>query len=104
MKSYQSNKIVVETSADRDGILVLSELFYPGWNAYLDGKRVPVYPANVMFRGIFLPSGAHTVTFRFEPWWFWPSVTISLLTLLAVLGTFAFPAAIKTRPLFKKTP
>ena len=82
-------EVVAET--ERDGILVLSELHYPGWQAYLDGAPVPIYPANVMFRGIFLPAGDHEVVFKYEPWWFWPSVTLSLLTLLAVAGALAAP-------------
>ena len=83
--SYQSNKVVLRSTTDRDGLLVLSEAFYPGWQAYLDGKKVATYPANVMFRGIFLPAGNHTVTFVYEPWWFWPSAIISLLTLMGIL-------------------
>jgi|GEM_PF-2703300 len=81
---YKPNEIVLNTETDRDGVLVLTDTFYPNWNAYLDGKRVPVYPANVMFRGIFLPRGSHEIRFAYEPWWFWPSVTISLLTLIGI--------------------
>lgn len=78
---YRKNEVLIRTESDRDGILVLTDAFYSGWNAYLDGERVSIYPANVLFRGIYLPRGTHTVRFAYEPWWFWPSVTVSLLAL-----------------------
>ena len=54
-------------SRDRPGYLVLTDSFYPGWNAYLDGKPVPIYRANYMFRGIDAPAGNHAVVFKYEP-------------------------------------
>ena len=83
--SYASNEVKLTAQTDKDGILILTDIFYPGWQAYLDGKKVVTYPANVMFRGIFLPAGDHAVTFVYEPWWFWPSITVSLLTISGMI-------------------
>ena len=49
------------------GFLLLNELSYPGWTAYLDGQRVRVWRANYLFRAVEIPPGDHVVEFRFEP-------------------------------------
>ncbi|HVZ80517.1 MAG TPA: hypothetical protein VHE12_06885 [bacterium] len=49
--------------------LVFSEIMYPGWKAWLDGKEVPIVTANHAFRALWVPSGEHEVRFRFLPVW-----------------------------------
>jgi uncharacterized membrane protein YfhO len=71
--------------ANRAGIFVESERFCQGWNAYVDGKRQPVFPANFLFRGVFLAAGKHRVDFRYEPRSFYWGACLSLLGLV-VLG------------------
>ncbi len=87
---YADNKVDLTVKTDQDGILVLTDVFYPGWQAYLDGKKVITYPANVMFRGIFLPAGTHEIKFVYEPWWFWPSVIVSILTIIGGIFLVAY--------------
>jgi uncharacterized membrane protein YfhO len=45
----------------------LSEVYYPGWEAYVDGDRTPIERVNYTFRGILVPAGEHRVEFRFRP-------------------------------------
>jgi len=61
-------------------LLVLVESRYPGWRAYLDGKRVPILHANDAFQAITVPLGTHQVQFVFRPWSVYIGVTVSLLT------------------------
>ncbi|RJQ29476.1 hypothetical protein C4571_01370 [Candidatus Parcubacteria bacterium] len=89
---YKENEVVLRSETDRDGVLVLTDTFYSGWNAYIDGERTSIYPANVLFRGVFLPRGEHIVVFRYKPWWFWPSIAVSLACLIGAIGSFAYPA------------
>ncbi|MBI1974806.1 MAG: YfhO family protein [Parcubacteria group bacterium] len=79
---YQADKVVVHTNADRDGILVLADAFYPGWRVFVDGKEKSIYPANVLFRGVFVAEGSHIVEFVYRPKWLVPSLVTSLVTLL----------------------
>jgi MYXO-CTERM domain-containing protein len=46
--------------------LVLSEGYYPGWRASIDGREAPVVRVNVMMRGVALPAGEHEIEFRFR--------------------------------------
>ncbi len=82
--SHRPNAITLEADAGCEGLLVLSEIDYPGWRAYVNGERVPVLRANGAFRALPLRAGARQrVVLRFVPLSFWGG---ALLSLLAVLG------------------
>ncbi len=78
---YNDGEIRIRASADRSGYLVLSEVFYPGWEAEVDGRKVPILRGNYLFRVIPLEEGTHEVTLRFVSWPFRVGAIISLLTL-----------------------
>ncbi len=50
-----------------DGFVVLSDQFYPGWRAYVDGRESPIYRANYLFRAVPVPAGEHVVEFTYQP-------------------------------------
>ncbi len=64
---------------DLNSLVTFSEIAFPGWQAFLDGKPADLMTSNHVFRTLFIPAGEHQVEFRFIPWWFKP-----LLILLAV--------------------
>ena len=64
---YSPTLVEIEARAESPGILVLTDTFYPGWSAFVDGERVPVQRVNYLFRGVPLAAGTHRVTFRFVP-------------------------------------
>ncbi len=70
--------MTVAVEAPAAGILVLHDLFYPGWEARVDGAPSPVLRADLLFRGVAVPAGHHTVQFRFHPF--------SLANLAAAAG------------------
>jgi uncharacterized membrane protein YfhO len=82
---YNSERMKIITSLPRPKILVLSEAFYPGWKACLDGKEVRIYQANFAFRAVPLPSGMHTVTFVYDPISFKVGKAITVFTLLSFI-------------------
>lgn len=79
---WESQEIRLTASTDKKGFLVMSEIFYPGWRAYVDGKEVPVYQGNYILRVIPLEKGRHDVVFRFVSTSFRLGAVISLVMLL----------------------
>jgi hypothetical protein len=83
---YSNNNIVVNVETDHDGLLVLSEMHYPGWEATVDRQPAPSLRTNYNLRGIQLQRGVHTVEFRFSPESYRRGLLITLVTLALCLG------------------
>jgi hypothetical protein len=64
---YQPERVDVLVTAASPGVLVLRDTYYPGWEARLDGVRVPIMRADGLFRAVEVPEGTHTVVFQFRP-------------------------------------
>jgi len=77
---YSPNTVKIEVALDRDGYLVLSDTYYPGWRAYVDGEEKEILRANYAFRAVPLESGQHTVLFKYNPLSFKVGLVISLAT------------------------
>lgn len=86
------NRVVIETSNDQRGLLVLSDNFYPGWRAYIDGTQVNVLRANHTMRAVSVPAGRHMVLFAFMPASFFVSMYVSLAAGVLTLAAFIVPA------------
>mgnify|MGYP003113509898 FL=1 len=66
--SQQPNELVYKTTSSTEQFAVFSEMYYEnGWNAYVDGNETPHYNVNYVLRGMQIPAGEHTITFKFEP-------------------------------------
>src|SRR5579872_679726 len=84
--SYQPNAVSIQTENNTPAVLVLTDLFYPGWKAFVDGKETIIYKANGLVRAIIVPAGSHDVKFSYEPQSFAHGSIISLATA-GILGT-----------------
>ncbi len=62
-----NNNIVFYVRTSSDGVLVVNDVYYPGWKAYIDGERSEVFIANYTFKGVYLPAGEHRIEFIFDP-------------------------------------
>ena len=76
---YEANQVQVRTSVEAPGLLVLSEVYYPSWKAYVDGRPAPVHVADGLLRSVAIPAGEHTVELRYESGTLRAGVTISLV-------------------------
>ncbi|HUE84326.1 MAG TPA: YfhO family protein [Pyrinomonadaceae bacterium] len=83
---YEPNRLVVDTIASTPTVLVLSEIFYPGWKATVDGRPVKIDVANYLFRGIALPEGQHRIELRYAPTTVIAGALISLGTFLLIIA------------------
>lgn len=61
---YTANNVTIQTHNPSDGFLVLTDVYYPTWHAYVDGKETKIYPTDLALRGIMIPAGKHSVEFR----------------------------------------
>lgn len=94
IKSYKPNKIVIEANANGGSILVLSDPFYPGWKAFIDGSETKILRANYAFRGVIIPSGKSTIKFTYKP----DSFRIgSMLGVLGILGMIGLSMYVRLR-------
>lgn len=84
---YEANGMDIKVELARPGILVVGEVYYPAWRAYVDGREERVYRADGILRAIPLPEGAHTVEFRYRSFSVFLGAVVSLIFLLTVLGT-----------------
>ena len=57
--------------------MVLSEVYYPAWRAYVDGRPAPVLVADGLLRAVEVPAGEHEVEFRYESWALWAGIAVS---------------------------
>ncbi len=89
--SYRPDHLVYEYSAGRDVFAVFAEIWYDkGWNAYVDGEKIPHVRANYLLRAASLPGGNHKVEFKFEPASYYTGETISLIASIVLVLAIAF--------------
>lgn len=85
---YSSNKVVVSASSEGNTLLFLSDTFYPGWEALVDGKSTAIYRADYTFRAVYVPKGEHKVEFIYNPLSFNLGLLGASLGIIFSLGTF----------------
>ncbi|MEQ8189505.1 MAG: YfhO family protein [Candidatus Eremiobacterota bacterium] len=81
-QKFEPDYIKMKVSPEQSCWLFLSEIYYPGWKAFVDGKERKVYRANYMFRAIELKQGDNTVEFYFSSDSFRKGAAISLIAVL----------------------
>ena len=65
--AWSPNRLALSCTTDTPRFLVLSEMYFPGWQAAVDGAATPIHRTNYLFRGVVVPAGQHTVTFEYRP-------------------------------------
>ena len=83
-----NENLKIQTKTNTDSFFVLADTYYPGWHAYIDGKETKIFRANLMFRGIVLPKGDHTVEFKYIPHSFYLGVAVSGMTFVGLVAFF----------------
>ncbi len=86
ISAYEPNRLVIDTDAPTSTLLVVSEMFYPGWEATLDGQPTKIYLTNFLLRGFALPAGQHRIEMRYAAPAARHGAIISTLTLSLIAG------------------
>lgn len=81
-KKYAPNNIDIQVTTEQPTILFLSDSYFPGWKAFVDGKESHIYRANYSFRSVVVPTGDHIVTFLYEPRSFYYGVVVGGIGIL----------------------
>lgn len=84
--NYKDQRFQLNVTSDKEAPLVVSNPYYPGWEALVDNKITPIKRVNYMFQSIIIPQGEHDVEFRYRPSSFYNGLYISIAStgLLAV--------------------
>ena len=82
---YQPNRVVVKTSSPQTGILFLSDNYYPGWRATVNGRPTKIYCADYSFRAVLVPAGENRVVFFYRPTSFFLGLGLALVSLAAII-------------------
>jgi hypothetical protein len=88
MDPSNPNRIEIKTHNSSSGWLMVSETWYPGWKAWVDGKSVPLLQANYLFEAIHLEAGNHSIRIAYRPLSFYIGLVISLISI--ILGAIFF--------------
>lgn len=81
---YDLNRLALTVRTPESGWLVLSDVFYPGWRAAVDGRPAPVLRADYVFRAVPVPAGAHQIEMIFAPPTWYIGLALSGLTWLGL--------------------
>jgi len=81
-----SNRLRIEATSDNDGILVVNDSYWPGWQAKIDGKDVPIWPADFLVRAVPWPSGRHVLEMSYAP------VEVRIGSFISLAGAIALAA------------
>ena len=101
VENYQNDAMKLRVTTQSPGLLVLSEMYYPGWEAAVNGKFARIYKVDGILRGIAVPGGESRVELRYRPL----SVRLgAALSIAAFAGTFLFAGvlSLKKRALKKR--
>jgi hypothetical protein len=87
------NRFTTQVMLDRYGWVVVSDVYYPGWRAFVDGQPQPTLRANYLFRAVAVPAGQHTVTFEYAPLSVTMGLAISAAAIVVWAGLWIFQVA-----------
>lgn len=90
--------LTVRVDAERDAWLLVTDSWWPGWKATVDGAPVEIERANLMFRAVRVPAGRHEVRFRYDPWTFRVGLAVTYATAALCVLLLLVPLALG-RPL-----
>ena len=99
LTAYEPNDLKYEVNSSKGGTVVFSEIYYPGWQAYIDGEKVEHGRANYILRAMNVPAGQHVVEFKFDPDTLHATETIAYIAfaLLAIAAVVIVILEVKKR-------
>ena len=95
IKTYEPNRLTYQVSSEKGGIIVFSEIYYPGWEALVDGQPVDIARVNYTLRAIRVAAGQHEIELKFFPESVEKTETVAhialILLLLSIVAAIVIP-------------
>ena len=93
LTQYKPNNLVYEVNSSKGGVVVFSEIYYPGWTATIDGQPAELGRVNYILRALRVQAGKHTVVLDFHPASLRKTETVAyvgygILVLLIIIGVW----------------
>ncbi len=96
--TYRSRLVETRFTTSSVALVELNDTFFPGWNAYLDGRPATILRANYLFRGVVVGPGKHVLVFKYEPVSFAVGSALSLLAAAVAVALLVAPRLRRRRP------
>ena len=90
--TYEPNKLAYEVKSDKGGVLVFSEIYYPGWTATVDGQPVELGRVNYILRAMNIKPGNHNVVLSFFPKSIKTTETVAYVAYIILVLAILFSA------------
>ena len=84
--SETNNRLQLFAETTENSLLVLSDTYYPGWKAFVDGTPQKIYRANYAFRAVPLSAGTHRLEFVYDPMSFKLGAIVTFLGIWSCIG------------------
>jgi hypothetical protein len=99
LTTYHDERAVVDVKSS-GGVLVLTDTWYPGWKATVDGRAATIHRVDYLLRGVALPPGRHRVEFRYDPmsWRVGALVSVAALVVLLACVCLGLSRRLRTSP------
>ncbi|MCX7918096.1 MAG: YfhO family protein [bacterium] len=81
---HSANRIILQVISSAPGSVILSEIYYPGWKAKLDGQPVQIGVYKSLLRSLPIPEGEHQIEFVFSPFTFWLGAIVSGISIFGL--------------------
>ncbi len=85
LTAYEANELAYDVQSKQGGILVFSDIYYPGWTATIDGQDTEIARADYVLRAIQMPAGQHKVVLKFDPQSVHTTDTIAYIALALLM-------------------
>ena len=64
---YEPQRVELVATLEHPGLVILADIYYPGWNLTIDGLPAPIYRTNRLMRGAAVKAGRHTLVYTYDP-------------------------------------
>lgn len=90
IEHYSPESVEIKTDTNGKSLLLLTDTYFPGWKAFIDGKETSIIKANFTFRAVEVPNGIHTVIFAYQPASFSLGLTLTIIGLVSLIGFLVY--------------